>query len=528
MSFKGLRLEYALEGRLNYIAWKDRMEVVLDDNGLKEFIDAEVPKPTDAAQDSVNGREKLPGWERLWSDLVQEEIRRRTRDSSSSMHDEENYALASKAKKGKGKVSLFESSASNDGKKVGKSKVRCFRCHELGHYATNCPKKKSKKGSEEGSEGKKQDMSKVKCFHCHQHGHYATNCLQKKKNKQAAGSAVGEDLALQFELDFSLIACLVSIVMGSVWFLDSGAPFHMTGDRDLFSDLDKKDLGVHIEMGDGDRYSATSIGTISFERESSKPFILKEVMHVPGLKKNIISVAMLEDKGYDVVFSEGKAFLCSKTTGETRRIGVRVKNLYQLDVDGCTTMACKAEGVKSETYSKFCEFKALVEKELRKKVKALRSDNGGEFISGEFKDFCSTEGIRRELIAPHNPQQNGVAERKNRMIVGAARAMLHDQGLPLHLWAEACNTAVYVQDHCPHKILGMSTPEEAYSGKRPDISHLRIFGSPVYMHVTKDARKKLDLIAEVGIFVGYTDTPHNYRVYFPYSRKTVVRWDIKF
>eukprot|EP00253_Pinus_taeda_P020895 PITA_20895 len=157
---------------------------------------------------------------------------------------------------------------------------------------------------------------------------------------------------------------------------------------------------------------------------------------------------------------------------------------------------------KSETYTKFFEFKALVEKESGKKVKALRSDNGGELISGEFKDFCSTEGIRRELIAPHNPQHNGVAKRKNRTIVGAARAMLHDQGLPLHLWAEACNTVVYVQNHCPHKILGMSTPEEAYSSKSPNMSHLRIFGSPVYMHVTKDARKKLEPTAEVGIFVG--------------------------
>ena len=74
----------------------------------------------------------------------------------------------------------------------------------------------------------------------------------------------------------------------------------------------------------------------------------------------------------------------------------------------------------------------------------------------------------------------------------------------------------------------MSTPEEAFSGKRPDISHLIIFGSPVYIHVTKDARKKLELTVEVGIFVGYTDTPHNYRVYFPDSCKTVVRRDIKF
>eukprot|EP00253_Pinus_taeda_P015065 PITA_15065 len=168
----------------------------------------------------------------------------------------------------------------------------------------------------------------------------------------------------------------------------------MTGDRDLFSDLEDKDLRVHIEMGDDGRYSATGIGTISFERESGKPFVLKEVMHVPGLKKNLIYVAMLEEKGYDVVFSKGKAFLRSKTTGETRKIGVRVRNLYQLHVDGCVAMAGKVEGLrKSETYSKFYEFKAIVKKESRKKVKALRSDNGGEYISDEFKDFCKAEGI---------------------------------------------------------------------------------------------------------------------------------------
>ena len=109
---------------------------------------------------------------------------------------------------------------------------------------------------------------------------------------------------------------------------------------------------------------------------------------------------------------------------------------------------------KRKTFSKFCEFKALVEKESGNQVKALRSNNGGEYISGKLKDFCSKEGIRRELIVPRNPQQNGVAERKNRTIVGVARAMLHDQGLPMHLWAEACKTMIYVQNHCPHRVLG--------------------------------------------------------------------------
>ena len=113
------------------------------------------------------------------------------------------------------------------------------------------------------------------------------------------------------------------------------------------------------------------------------------------------------------------------------------------------------------------------------------------------------------MTAPHNPQQNGVAKRKNRSIVGATRAMFHDQGLPLHLWVEACNATVYVQNFSPHWILEMKTPEEAYSGKRPDVGHFRIFGSSIYFHVTNYAQNKFEPTTELGIFVGYTNTPHN-------------------
>ena len=106
---------------------------------------------------------------------MQEEFRWNTRDGSSSNHDdEEDCALAAKARKGKGE----------------------------------------KSHSKFLDKGKKLDLSKLKCFHCHEHGHLATNCPQKKKNKKAAGPAMGEALASQFELDFSLIACLVSSAMG--------------------------------------------------------------------------------------------------------------------------------------------------------------------------------------------------------------------------------------------------------------------------------------------------------------------------
>ena len=69
---------------------------------------------------------------------------------------------------------------------------------------------------------------------------------------------------------------------------------------------------MHIEMGDEERYSDTEIGTVTFQRQSGKPFILKYVMHVLGLKKNLVPVVMLEDLRYDAVFSEGKVFLLDK------------------------------------------------------------------------------------------------------------------------------------------------------------------------------------------------------------------------
>ena len=74
----------------------------------------------------------------------------------------------------------------------------------------------------------------------------------------------------------------------------------------------------------------------------------------------------------------------------------------------------------------------------------------------------------------------------------------------MNLWVEACNTAVYVQNRCPHRVLGMSKPKEAFTSKKLNVPHFKIFGSFVYVRVTKNAKKKLEPTDEVGIFVGYT------------------------
>jgi hypothetical protein len=136
-----------------------------------------------------------------------------------------------------------------------------------------------------------------------------------------------------------------------------------------------------------------------------------------------------------------------------------------------------------------------VENQTGRKIQVLRSNNEGEYTSSEFVNYCVAAGIKKELTVPYNPQQNGVAKRKIRTIVGAVRAMIHDQGLPKFLWEEACRTAVYLQNKSPHTVLGKLTLEEVFIGTKPDVSHIRIWGSVSYCRVPSEKRTKMDPVA---------------------------------
>jgi hypothetical protein len=137
-------------------------------------------------------------------------------------------------------------------------------------------------------------------------------------------------------------------------------------------------------------------------------------------------------------------------------------------------------------------------------------------------------GIKRELTTPYNPQQNGVEERKNQMIMKAMKDMIHDQEFPMHLWVEATQTTVYVQNISPHRVLGNKTLEEIFTRENPEVIHLRIFGCPMYVHVPKDKRSKLDPSGKKGIFFGYSETSKAYRVYILGYRKIKISRDITF
>jgi hypothetical protein len=157
-----------------------------------------------------------------------------------------------------------------------------------------------------------------------------------------------------------------------------------------------------------------------------------------------------------------------------------------------------------------------------------RRDNGGEYTSKEFIALCKLTGIRRELNVPHYPQQNSVAERKNISIEETVKVLLNDQGLSMFLWGEETMTTIYVQNRIPHRILKDKTPEEAFSGKKPNVENLRIFGCPVYSHIPKDKKNKLEPSGNKRIFVGYSEPSKAYTIYISEQHKIEVSRDMTF
>ena len=183
---------------------------------------------------------------------------------------------------------------------------------------------------------------------------------------------------------------------------------------------------------------------------------------------------------------------------------------------------------KNEVLCKFKEFEKIFTNECGLNVSRLRTDNGGEYTSKEFQEYLKAQGIHHEMTVPHSPQQNGVAERKNRTLVEAARSMLSHAKLPKMFWAEAVATAAYIQNRLPTSVLKGETPYQRWCGKKPDVSHMKVFGCIAYAHVPDEERRKLDKKAVKLRFVGYANNAKGYRLYDEEKRRILIRRDVVF
>lgn len=160
-------------------------------------------------------------------------------------------------------------------------------------------------------------------------------------------------------------------------------------------------------------------------------------------------------------------------------------------------------------------------------IKEVVSDNGGEFDNGIVRNIIEKEGITHTMTMPYTPQQNGCSERENRTIVETARAMMHCHGsIPQVLWADLINCAAYILNRTGPSSEVEKTPYELWTGRKPNIKHLRIIGSVCYPHVPKQRRKKMEKKAQKGILVGYDEC--GYRIWIKENNKLVRSRDVVF
>ncbi|MCO5610117.1 hypothetical protein L7F22_064352 [Adiantum nelumboides] len=347
-----------------------------------------------------------------------------------------------------------------------------------------------------------------------------------------------------------------------IWYFDSGVSRHITSRKDLFCSLDAAPAGKKVTCANNASYPIKGVGTLKnglfvLDRCEKKIQACIAETNTQAMQDAELWHARFGHVGYGSLmtlqhhnmvhdlslFEMPPRHVCEGCVlGKMHRFafsqdglvrGTRKLQLVHSDVCGpmrtpsvgnslyfvtfiddfsrfCWVYPLKA---KSDVFAIFQHYVAMVENETGCKVQTLRTDRGGEYMSGAFKDFLGKKGIKHQCTMPYTPQQNGVAERKNMSLMEMARCMLKAKSLPHKLWMEAVACAAHVLNRCPTCALKTITPYESWYDKKPSVSYLRVFGCLAYAHIPQQLRGKLDDKAVKCIFVGYSSGSKGYRLY---------------
>ncbi|CAL9000577.1 unnamed protein product [Prunus brigantina] len=161
-------------------------------------------------------------------------------------------------------------------------------------------------------------------------------------------------------------------------------------------------------------------------------------------------------------------------------------------------------------------------------LKVLRSDNGTEFMNSNLSQYLSSYGVIHQTSCVGTPQQNGVAERKNRDLLEKTRSLMLQMNVPKKFWSQGVLTAAYVINRLPSRVLDYKSPLEVLKGRKIDLSHLRIFGCVCFVHIQGLHRDKFDSRAAKCFFMGYSSTQKGYKCYDSRTRKIIISRDVVF
>ncbi|RVX18946.1 Retrovirus-related Pol polyprotein from transposon TNT 1-94 [Vitis vinifera] len=307
-----------------------------------------------------------------------------------------------------------------------------------------------KSGPGEGSQSHDGKFT-VSCYFCGKKGHVKKDCIKRKAWFEKRG----------INLSFVCYESNLAEVPSNTWWIDSGATTHVTNLMQGFLTTRKpKESEKFLYMGNRLKVEVVAVGEKYF----------------------ITFIDDLSRYGYVYLMHE-----------------------------------------KSQAIDIFEMFITEVERQLDKKIKIVRSDRGGEYYGrydesgqnpGPFAKFLEKRGIRAQYTMPGTPQQNGVAERRNRTLMEMVRSMMSYSSVPISLWGEALKTAMYILNRVPSKAVP-KTPFELWTGRKPSLRHIHIWGCPAEARIYNPHEKKLDSRTISGYFIGYPDKSKGYRFYCP-------------
>ncbi|RDY14473.1 hypothetical protein CR513_00462, partial [Mucuna pruriens] len=477
----------------------------------------------------------------------------------------------------------------------------------------------SKKGGDQNRGGqRKYDKRNIQRYACQKWGHFTDECYSnkgKQKYEDEAQMAQGDS----DDSDSNHVLLMVTTLdcaKSNFWYLDTGCSNHMTGNKGWFVNLDEN-IKRMVKFANNSIVTAKGMGKVLIQRRNGQQSLIKDVLYVPQMKTNLLSLGQLLEKGFvmnmehnmmkqeklilKAPLSKNRTFKIGIQSGESHCFAAVVEDqnwlwhlrfghlnfkspsllkekgmVHSLPSIELPKELCEGSSFKSnilatkalleviysnvcgpmesislgsnnyfisfvddfsrklwvylikrkgEAFEVFKRFKAIVEKQCGYSIKVLRKDGGGEYTSHDFHSYCDKEGIIHEVTAPYTPQHNGKAERRNRTLMKMARCMLRDKKIPKQFWREAVFTAAYILNRSPTKSPNDVTPKEVWSGRKPTVSHFRVFGSLCFKHVPDERRKKLDDKGQPMIFLGYNSTGA-YKLYSPTSKKVVLSKDV--
>ncbi|XP_062029072.1 uncharacterized protein LOC133745095 [Rosa rugosa] len=368
------------------------------------------------------------------------------------------------------------------------------------------------------------------------------------------------------------------------WYVDSGCSRHMTKDKAWFSSFEDECTTGSVTFGDGRKANILARGTVNTPIPNLKNVLYVEgltanLISVSHLADDYEDVwfnkqrcLVLNHKGEGIMGDLLK--LASKQCvrglpslkGKTDKmcggckIGKQIKTPHKVVNSATTTKVmellhmdlmgpAQTESIGGKIYmlvvvddfsrfmwvnflkdkaETFESFKSVSQKMLIEKQSSnlcmirVRSDNGTEFKNAAFTNYFNELGVSHEFSAPITPQQNGIVERKNRVLLDMARVMLHDASLSTNFWAEAISTACYTINRVFLRPGTDKTAYELWKGKKPNVGHFHAFGSICYILRDREHLGKFDVRSDEGVFLGYSLNSRAYRVYGVYHKRTRV------